>query len=60
MLSREEVIEKIEANSFNTDDGDNCISVDDMIEILNDLYISLENLKPNPKEDSKSNNNYTQ
>ncbi len=35
-------MEIIEANSFNTDDGDNCISVDDVIEIVNDIYAGIE------------------
>ena len=42
MRTREEVMEIIEANSFNTDDGDNCISVDDVIEIVNDIYAGIE------------------
>ena len=46
MISKEEVLDKIEANSFNTDDGDNCISVDDAIEIVNDIYAGItEKLK---------------
>jgi len=42
MKTREEVIEIIESNSFNTEDGDNCISVGDAIEIINDIYASLQ------------------
>ena len=42
MRTKEEVKEIIEANSFNTDDGDNVISVDDVIEIINNIYVGLE------------------
>lgn len=41
MLNKEDVIETIKANSFNTNDGDNCIIVDDVIEIINDIYAQI-------------------
>ena len=43
----EEVMEIIEANSFNIEDGDNYLSVDDAIEIVNDIYAGIEGLNTN-------------
>ena len=38
---RDEIIEMINANSFNTEDGDNCISVEDVIEII-DIFLGTK------------------